>query len=650
MTKSNKGLTDKSNFNNILTILKVYLIALVVFTIFRAVLLYTQIDKMGTDTGLITVFQSFFMGFRFDTVIICYVLLLPFLLLTVQQFIGRSSKVYTQIIFWLVFILFTLSFVVSGADIPYFEQFFSRFSITAFEWMDSPVFVFKMILEEPRLWLFALPVIGIIYLFYRILKRVLVKNNTITKPQQPVVAIVASVLFLGVFFMGMRGRLDEKSPIRVGTAYFSEDPLLNQLGLNPNFTLLKSYLESKKESNRPVQLMDSDKALKNTYEFLEFTPSSEEFPLKRIVNELEDSTHTYNVIVIMMESMTAAKMGRHGNSHNMTPFLDSLSREGAYFENAYSAGIHTFNGIYSTLFAYPAFFRKHPMKSVEIPYLHGMGTAFKKNDYSTLYFTTHDGQFDNVEGFLRANDYDRITTKADYPPEKVKTTLGVPDDYMFEFSMPILDEMHSKNKPFFAAYMTASDHKPYYIPPYFKPRNDAVDKQIVEYADYSLERLIVMASKKDWFENTLFVFVADHGSAMGSTYDITLAYNHVPMLFYAPKLIPEGKSYTEMAGQIDIFPSVMGLLNLPYEDHSLGVNLFKKERPYIYFNVDDKYGVVDQEWLLIVRKDQSTLHRYPEKDKKDYAAEYPEKVAEMKKYAESQMQVYQDEVLLKRNH
>ena len=111
---------------------------------------------------------------------------------------------------------------------------------------------------------------------------------------------------------------------------------------------------------------------------------------------------------------------------NLTPFLDSISHAGYYFENIYTAGIHTFNGVFSTLFSFPAIYRQNPMKESTMFRYNGIGNTLRKNGYSTTYFTTHDGQFDNIEGFLRANDFENIITLADYPSEKAKTTLGVP--------------------------------------------------------------------------------------------------------------------------------------------------------------------------------------------------------------------------------
>jgi phosphoglycerol transferase MdoB-like AlkP superfamily enzyme len=333
-------------------------------------------------------------------------------------------------------------------------------------------------------------------------------------------------------------------------------------------------------------------------------------------------------------------------SKNLTPFLDSLSREGLYFENAYSAGIHTFNGIFSILFSYPALFRQHPMKESAMRKFSGLATNLEKHGYTTSYFTTHDGQFDNVEGFLKLNDYDHVIEKSDYPAEEVKTTLGVPDDFMFRFSLPILDGYAKQGKPFFNAFMTASDHPPHYIPPYFRGKSQKDKDLIVEYADYLLGTLVKAASRKPWFQNTLFVFVADHGAVFDTDFELSLAYNHVLLLFYAPGLKISPKIFSEMAGQIDVFPSIMGFLGMEFDNKTMGIDLFQDDRPYIFFNADDKFAVIDQNWLSIEKEDRSFgLFHSLDRDKKHWKKKEAARAKSMKLYGESYLQSYQDMLL-----
>jgi phosphoglycerol transferase MdoB-like AlkP superfamily enzyme len=628
-------------FWNIISTIKIYLLSLVIFSIFRIILFINEIDRIDNAIPISDILYSFIMGIRFDIVICGYIMLLPYVLITINYLYFRTNFL-KAVSFYFILIIFSLAFLVCSADVPYFKQFFSRFSVTAFEWADSPVFVFKMIIEEPRYWLYIIPFVISLVVFYKVLRKIIYSKNIINNHTKLWLQTSISILFLAIIFIGIRGRIEKKSPIRIGTAYFCNNPFLNQLGLNPNFTLIRSFIDKIKDENKPIELMDNDIAISNVQKYLNIKRIDSVFPILRKENNIDSNMHFKNIVVVIMESMSAAKTGIHGNKDNLTPFLDSIAKSGYYFKNTYTAGIHTYNGIFSTIFSYPALFRQHPMKESSILKYHGIATTTKKHGYSTIYFTTHDGQFDNVEGFLLANDFEKVVSEKDYPADKVKTSLGVPDDFMFEFSIPLLNEMHKKGKPFLSVFMTASDHGPYHIPEYFKPKNTEIKKQIVEYADYSLKKFLKISSNQPWYKNTLFVFVADHGAPMTALYDLSLDYNHSPLIFYQPNIIKEGKVFSKMAGQIDVFPSIMGLLKIPFDNNTLGINLFNDERPYIYFNADDKYGVICQTWLLIVKRDNSLgLFRYSEKDLTNYEKQYPEIVKQMKKYAESNMQAFQ---------
>lgn len=630
--------------NNIKKTLQIYLMGILLFTLFRILLFISALDKLGDNYGLGDVFLSFLMGLRFDTVISGYLLILPFVLLTFNQFYNRIEKIVSTIVFVIVFIGYSIAFLVCAADIPYFHQFYSRFNFDAFKWVDTPGIVFNMIIQEPTYWLYSIPFIIITVLFYLGLKRILFPKETKTYKRRYTLEAAISVVFFLLIILGIRGRTAVKSPIRVGTAYFCSNPLLNKLGLNPNFTLIRSYLDSKIDTNVPINLIDNQMAIDNVRKYLNIQGNDTVNVLRRLENQnaLSGNIQKPNIVLILMESMSADKMSRHGFPIKQTPFLDSISNQGYYFENTYSAGIHTYNGIFSTLFSFPALYKQHSMKNTPMPEYNGISSALRKLDYSTIFFTTHDGQFDNVEGFLMANEFERVITQSDYPSDEVKTALGVPDDYLFRYSIPVLNKMSKSKKPFFAAFMTASDHGPYFIPDYFKPKNSKLENQIVEYADYSLGKFISLAKKQEWFDNTLFVFIADHGYPKDADYDISLNYNHVPLIFYAPKLLKQNQVFSEMAGQIDVFPSIMGLLGLPFENNTLGVNLFEQDRPYIYFNIDDKYAVIDNDWLMIVKRDgQKGLYKYRSKDTKNYVEEESARSKEMKKYAESNIQAYQ---------
>ncbi|WCO02392.1 LTA synthase family protein [Psychroserpens ponticola] len=628
-------------FGSIKLILRTYALVIGVFFVFRCILFFTELDRIDfQEVSMFTIINSFIMGIRFDTVISSYILILPALVLFVMEILNKKSSLIKTIIFYWIALLFTIAFIISTIDIPYFNQFFSRLSVGALAWVDSFGFVFKMISQEPKQLLFAIPLLTLLYLFYSKLRKIFRKD--LSKNDAHIVIKISTFIFcLGLIFLGIRGRLEEKSPIRIGTAYISNHSFLNQMGLNPVFTLMRSYIDSQNNENDTIQMMDDQVAIAKVQNALGLTNLNQyESPIARKI--IPDSTQTNqpNIVLVMMESMSASKMKRHGNTRNLTPFLDSLSHKSIYFENIYTAGKHTFNGIFGTMFSFPAIYRQHSLKSMNN--YHGLSTVLRKKGYSTTYFTTHDGQFDNVEGFLKDNAFENIYTESKYPSSEIKTILGVPDDFMFRFSIPIINDLHKENKPFFVSFMTTSDHMPFYIPEYFEADNEKNRHKIVEYADWSLRQLVQMSSKEEWFDNTIFIFVADHGAPISAPYDISLDYHHAPLLFYSPKLIKTPQTYTQIGGQIDVFPTLMGLLKQPYINNTLGIDLLKEQRPYIFINDDDKIGVLsDSLFLILKEKEAPKLYKYKNNNTTDYSKDYPEIIKSMETYTKANLQTFQ---------
>jgi phosphoglycerol transferase MdoB-like AlkP superfamily enzyme len=625
---------------------RIYLLVLGIFTLFRLLLFATHLAgnaAVGAEQAeWRNILMAFFMGIRFDLVVTGYIMLLPFVALSVAQLLNRQARwAYTAARWW-IFTLFALSYAVCAADIPYFNQFFSRFTVAAFTWIDSPVFVAKMIAQEPRYLIFLLLLMAVLVAFWYLLKRLLACPSRVSRlRQKPLNKLAHGFLFLLVLTMiaaSIRGRLAQKSPLRVGTAYFCSNPFLNQLGLNPVFTLIKSLSAS---SLGDTPLMNTREAIQNVQQYLNITPTSLQFPLARTVTPARLADVKYNVVLVIMEGMSAELMSRYGSTEKLTPFLDSLALCSYTFDRMYTAGIHTYNGIFSTLFSFPALFRYHPMKDVAMLRHNGMAWALKKHGYSTIFFTTHDGQFDNMEGFLRHNDFEEVISQKNYPSKEIKSALGVPDDYLFRFAVGEINRLHGKGKPFFAAFMTGSNHGPIIIPEYFTPTTKALTSQVVEYSDWSLRRLVALAKEETWFDSTMFVFVADHGGVYAPMYDMPLSYHHSPFIIYAPKILDKPRAFDHLTAQLDVFPTVMGLLALPYLNNTLGVDVLAQPRPCVYFCADSKYGVLDGEYFLVAKEGgDEALYRYVDKDISSCMGEHEERANAMRRYALSNMQAY----------
>ena len=387
------------------------------------------------------------------------------------------------------------------------------------------------------------------------------------------------------------------NPIRVSAAYHCNDPFLNQLGLNPTYNLLITTLDDNRSENKRIQLTDDQEALRYVQNLLGASMDPQKKRLSRPVSYAEAPTKQ-NVVLIFMESLSAKLMQQYGHDAALTPFLDSLYNVSLSFDQIYSAGIHTNHGLYASLYSFPTILKRNAMKGSNIPQYSGLPTQLRDAGYQNLFFMTHEAQYDNMNAFLRTNGYEEIYAEEDYPSEEVVNSFGVPDHFLFDYALPILNERGAADKPFFATLLTISNHPPYVIPDWFKPHSEQPEQQIVEYADHCLQTFMHEAQKQPWFANTLFVFVGDHGKIVGPPQSVMPeSYNHVPLMFYHSGITPQHSA--QFGSQIDIAPTLLGMLRIPHDRHHLGIDLLREKRDCIFYTADDLIGCRDSSHLYI---------------------------------------------------
>lgn len=625
----------------------IYISGIILFTLFRIAETIAYCSKTeGPDDFEGLYGHALWIGFRFDAAVSGFVMILPLVLMIIGEMACIHKRVYYAVIHYLLMMLYTVCFFACAADIPYFCFFFNRLDVVALSWMDSPGVMFSMILSEPvhllYLGVFVVVSVGWWLLGKLIYKRVLLAHLDLSTSYS--CGIPEALVLVALVFIGMRGL--GRGPLNIKDAYFCSNPFINQIGLNPVFTFEKSLEEIDKEENKTAHLMDAETA-REVYD--EFLSMPEDNTLPEASLRVPEGM---NVVLVLMESMTVNKTALHNPSASMTLCLDSLMERSLTFTDMWSAGIHTYNGIYSTLYSHPAILARHTMNHTTIPSMCGLPQTLKAEGYRTEFFLTHKPDFDNMAGFLPRNGFDRVVSLEDYPVDEPRSSLGIADNQLFDHVLEHCDSIADKG-PFFITAMTCSDHVPYFIPEGidFHPHIKDTRKQMIEYADWSIGRFVRMAEKKAWFKNTLFIFIADHGEAMNPVYDMALSYNHIPMLVFAPGHIAPHR-VDRLALQIDATPTILGLMGLEPPTHILGINLLNHQRKYAYFSADDKIGVVDGElfYLYHVKQDRGSLYRYREQSTENLIDQYPERAKAMQRHAFGMIQTSQQMLLDRSTH
>lgn len=574
---------------SLLYLLTIHIGALLLFFLFRFILFVSTGHQFSGNIQNNIALQAiaFIKGVWFDNVIACYVLLLPLVVLWVAGICNYTAKwLYRSTAAYFI-TLYSLAFIISAANIPYFSYFFKTINSSIYNWFGYGATTAGMIFGETS---FYFPIfLGLVSIlisgwgitassayFYRLSIKV---PNTVSSIQR-ISVFITGVACIGLCLFGIRGRMGY-NPIKVSQAYYCEDPFLNQLGVNPVFNLLTSTLDDNRKENRYLHLMPEQEAIEEVQQLLGRKGITQISPIAREIKQSADTTTFRNVVLIFMESMSANLMESFGSNKSLTPFLDSLYHQSLSFSHFYSSGIHTNHGMYSTLYSFPAIMKRNAMKGSVIPVYSGLPTILKDNGYQNLFFMTHESQYDNMNAFFRTNGFDEIYAQENYPAEKVVNSFGVQDDFLYQYALPILNKKATSGRPFFTVLLSISNHPPYIIPDYFKPHSDKPEDQIVEYADWSIKQFITEAEKQPWFDNTIFVLLGDHGKLVDSPEsEIPQSYNHIPLMIYGKGIQPEIRA--QFGGQIDVAPTLLGLLNIGYIQNNFGINLLKEQRPFVY--------------------------------------------------------------------
>lgn len=630
-------------------LLGVQILALLFMTCFRIEFFLSVRGQLDADvvgrTGWI--FKSFLHGMWFDNVIACYIMALPLVVACLVSFFNLwRSWIYKAFNFWFVF-WYTIVFMGEAGNIPYFNYFSKLLNASIWNWAEYGTTTLGMILGEVSYYIYIISFIIAVGLFSFALRFLRVNLFRFTGESIHEMSfkgvswpirgciLLCSVFFLSACLLGIRGRLGY-NPIKVSAAYFCTSPVLNNLGVNPVFCLLTSTLDEMRPENKTLHLMENDLAVKQVQQFYGRNGIDSISPIARKIIP-QGKPNRKNVVIILMESMSAKLMGRFGNTKQLTPYLDSLYNKSLSFANFYSAGNHTNHGLYATLYSFPSIMFRNAMKGSDIPVYSGLPTVLKENGYSTLFFMTHESQYDNMNAFFRTNGYDEIYAQENYPKERIVNHFGVPDDYLFSYALPVLRERAAQGGPFMATLLTISNHPPYVIPEQYQDAGLQPEEQIVRYADDCIRQFMNVATQEEWGKETIFVLLGDHGKLVGAAdCELPESFNHIPLIIYSGDIVAQER--TDFAGQVDVAPTLLSLLNLPYVQNNFGIDLMNERRPAAFYSADKTIASRDNQRLYVYNAETQTEFCYMLHEGKPKETVMSPEFATLKNYVYSLLQ------------
>jgi phosphoglycerol transferase MdoB-like AlkP superfamily enzyme len=388
----------------------------------------------------------------------------------------------------------------------------------------------------------------------------------------------------------MRGGL-QKLPMNESLISFSSDNFINQAAINPGWHLANDIYRAGLIKGNPFKLFPEDIAEKKVKTLFECSVDS--FP--RILTTIQP-----NIVVIILESFTADIVGAMGGEKNISPALDRLISEGVLFNNIYSSGTRTDQGIVSLLNGWPATPYYSIMRSSEkASKLPSLPRLFLEKGYRTSFFYGGKSNFSNMNVYCFNQKFENIFDEESFPSSIPKSSWGIPDEYVFNFQ---LEELNKSKTPFFSTIMTLSNHEPFDVPgPTRFPGSSDADRfrNSSLYTDATLGQFINKAKEQPWYKNTLFIIVADHGHSLPLYRNVYYPESHrIPFLFFGEVIKPEfrGAVVTKLGDHHDLPGTLLPQLNMMKENSKFkwSKNLLNPTvKPFAYYQIDHLLGWVD---------------------------------------------------------
>lgn len=554
----------------------------------------------------IEVFGAFLIGFYFDLLTACFVLLpIAFILLPLP---GRLRlRVDAPLRFAASYVwLFT-----AMAEFLFWQEFSARFNFIAVDYLVYTQEVIGNIVESyPLGWLLVAIGVGAFAITYASLKW-LPNRNWVTSFVPHFRMRMASIGYVVTLacMMYLLGSVNQ--------SHFSDNTEANELASNGIYNLFYAYTNNEISFDRFYKTEPQVTVVSTAHRLLSEDDMDVKFvsetlgDMARIIKYQGEEKHK-NVIIVVMESMSAMYMDIFGSQEHLTPNLDRLSKEGLSFTQLYATGTRTVRGLEAVVLSIPPTPGQSIIRRADNANLFSLGYIFQDRGYDTKFIYGGYGYFDNMNDFFAKNGFS-VRDRTDFPEGAVtfSNVWGVCDEDLFKQVLSEADKSYTNKKPFLQVVMTTSNHRPYTYP---AGRIDIPSKEGgrfggVKYADYSVGKLIEWAKTKPWFKDTVFVFVADHTAGSSGKLELDPAKYHIPMIFYAPGFIKPG-TYDKLASQIDLGPVLLGQLNFSYYTKFYGEDVLhdEDEIPHAFISSYQKVALLREGQLNVLAPKQEIEH------------------------------------------
>ena len=567
---------------------KLYLFWFAFFTFCRVLFLISYGEKIE-GSSFSEIASIFYYSFRLDFAT-ASVFVVPLLMYgSLKEFL---PKLLTPIFKTWFLLTVIYSVLIHSGELNVYEEWNHKLSSRIFTHLGNPdevartaelkhffLFIFYLVLES-----------GFAYLLWRIL----FKGRFFKHKESRLTSLyhLLNLTCIAISLVGIRGGL-QPIPININSAMFSNNYVINDIAVNSSYFSTKDFL------------------LFNRGNIASLYPKMDEEEVKERVRKLYKTERKHsniflkknnvNIVVVLLESWSANAVSTTSELENTTPNFDSLAANGYLFDNVYSCGWTSEIGNSSTFSGYPALPEiSVTMQSDKSRSLPSINQDLRKKGYYSSYIFSGDLKYGNIGGYLLNHGFDQVKDELDFPKSiKERGKLNYYDSDLYDF---LISEINSTKEPFLHCAFTGSTHSPFDQPIISGREYTGQEESFMNaliYADASLGEFMEKAQKEDWYSNTLFVFMADHGHAAPDYRNPSkIDFFRIPMLFYGDVIKQEyrGKRNSVIGSQSDFAKTLLTQLGMSTERYPWSKDLMDPSiHPFALHTLRMGYGYLSNE-------------------------------------------------------
>ncbi len=609
---------SKNRFHSLYTL---WLIIIVFSFVTRTILLVKSLPQL--ELAPLLLIKIFAVGFFFDCVTFSYVaipLLLVAIFLSDKLF---NSTVFRMCAYVIGFVYTYLMLFNVVAEYTFFDEFATRFNFIAVDYLIYTNEVISNIRESYPVNAILAALLLLNACIFLPVKKHLSRSFFHTSTIGGRLKIGGAFLFLPILSFVL---------VDLSLTQISPNNYADELAGNGIYCLFSAFRNNELDFNKFYVTRDEKSVLGHLKGMLQEKNSSFESQngpsISRVIQPGGAEKHL-NIVLVVEESLSAEFLTSFGNSKGITPTLDRLAKESLFFTHLYATGTRTVRGLEALTLSMPPLPGTSVVKRPKNENFVSLGSVMKEKGYDNKFIYAGHGYFDNMNYFYATNGFATID-RTNFSKNEITFTnaWGVCDEDLFLKVIREADLSHANKKPFLSVVMTTSNHRPFTYP---DGKIDIPSKSGrdggVKYSDYAIGQLLAEAKKKPWFNDTVFVIVADHCAGSAAKLALPVKNYEIPLFIYAPALI-KPQVIDRMMSQIDVAPTLLGLLNFRYTSAFIGKNVLTSdawtERAFI--STYQKLGYIQDDKLLVLgpkkeadyfsfaRKDGATTVLKPQED------------------------------------